>query len=405
MAPGASIYVGHLIDGTGGPIRRRCLVCTDRGRIARIDGDVRPDALPAGTVDFSGGTLVPGLVDSHIHLFLSATADPILRRRQLSSTYEDLEEAMGRRVRRMVALGIVAARDGGDSGGFAARFRDRVLSGQDPVFRLAASVWAWHKPGRYGAFVGRTPDGELAEVIDRVHERLDCVKIINSGTNSLKSFGRSTPPQFTTDQLTRAVCTAARLGLSVMVHANGRRPVAEAIEAGCQSIEHGFFMGAENLARMAEARIVWVPTAVTMAGLSRNLSADPAAADTARRCLDHLIDQFRQALRLGVPMAAGTDAGCVGVEHGVALQEELGWLMAAGMPAAEAIRAASVRGAGLCGGMDVSITPDRPATFVLVGGTPEAFPGALGRVRALMVRGKWVFTKAANGDSWQQPVR
>ncbi|MBW1806343.1 MAG: hypothetical protein JRJ06_08270, partial [Deltaproteobacteria bacterium] len=123
--------------------------------------------------------------------------------------------------------------------------------GESPVIiRIAGR--AWHAPGRYGRLIGRFPEhGEsLSQSILRDHKGIDYIKIVQSGLNSLTRFGMESSPQFDQEEL-------------VMVHANGRLPVRSAIEAGCNSIEHGFFMGDENLAMMAEKRIVWVPTVFT----------------------------------------------------------------------------------------------------------------------------------------------
>ena len=87
------------------------------------------------------------------------------------------------------------------------------------------------------------------------------MKIVNSGLNSLKVFGKQTPPQFGAEEMRAAVKTAKSFGLKTMVHANGKLPVKIAVDAGCDSIEHAFFMGAESLYRIAERGAIWVPTA------------------------------------------------------------------------------------------------------------------------------------------------
>ena len=113
---------------------------------------------------------------------------------------------------------------------------------------------AWHYPNRYGRLIGRTPpeNGTLADAIIKETDRVDQVKIVNSGLNSLICFGKQTKPQFTLNELSNAVNAANRRCLPVMVHANGRAPVEIAINAGVRSIEHGFFMGKENLKKMAD---------------------------------------------------------------------------------------------------------------------------------------------------------
>jgi len=91
-----------------------------------------------------------------------------------------------------------------------------------------------------------------------------------------------------------------------MVHANGPKPVQIAVEGGCHSIEHGFFMGSDNLRLMAEKAVFWVPTAVTMQAYCRYLKRIGNDADIARKNLDHQVEQLFKARLLKVPVALGT---------------------------------------------------------------------------------------------------
>ena len=114
--------------------------------------------------------------------------------------------------------------------------------------------------------IGKSPGAseKLGQCICKQVRCIDHIKIVNSGLNSLVRFGNETPPQFDVMELKEAVKIGKRFGRKTMVHANGKKPVEVALKAGCHSIEHGFFMGQENLKRMAEKQIFWVPTAVTM---------------------------------------------------------------------------------------------------------------------------------------------
>jgi imidazolonepropionase-like amidohydrolase len=122
---------------------------------------------------------------------------------------------------------------------------------------------------------------------------VDHVKIINSGLNSLCCFGKETSPQFDSKDLAETAERVHRLGLKLMVHANGELPVKMAIEAGCDSIEHGFFMGRENLMRMAERGTFWVPTAFTMAACARMSDPGSTQSEVAGRNLEHQLEQLR----------------------------------------------------------------------------------------------------------------
>jgi imidazolonepropionase-like amidohydrolase len=207
-------------------------------------------------------------------------------------------------------------------------------------------------------------------------------------------------------ELKEAVTIAKRFGCKTMVHANGKKPVEVALKAGCHSIEHGFFMGEENLKRMADKQIFWVPTAVTMKAYrdafeqrvknlrSRNASEGPSMSrisdmvQGASRNLAHQLEQIHRAKELGVPVAVGTDAGSIGVYHGRSLEQEIRLLMRAGFSVSGAIQCATRNNARL---LDLdgygSIARGAAATFVAVTGPPQDLPGSLGRIAALFIAG------------------
>ncbi|MFO7785787.1 MAG: amidohydrolase family protein [Thermodesulfobacteriota bacterium] len=134
-----------------------------------------------------------------------------------------------------------------------------------------------------------------------------------------------------------------------MVHANGRDPVRDAVKAGCDSVEHGFFMGRENLDRMASCGTAWVPTACTMSACSRIFPPGSDEAAGARRTLDHQVLQIMEARRAGVTIVLGTDSGGPGVLHGRSAAMEIGIFLDAGMTPQEAVRCATWNGAELLG--------------------------------------------------------
>jgi imidazolonepropionase-like amidohydrolase len=166
------------------------------------------------------------------------------------------------------------------------------------------------------------------------------------------------------------------------------------------------FMGRDNLVQMAEQQIIWVPTAVTMqayikymehkegrgsgcATLLQPGKDDLHPAEGARRNLDHQLEQIAIARQLGVPVAAGTDAGSPGVDHGKSLQEEISLLIQAGYSIPEAVRCATRINAKLLG-LDNGgrLAVGMPATFVAIKGPPEDLPHSLGRIISVIVNGK-----------------
>ncbi len=388
------VAAGWLLDGTGGPVRNDVLLRIRDGRLVSVEPAHSSTPLEDPVLDFGECTLLPGFVDVHVHLCMSGTSDPDIRERQIRASYEDMEPVIERHVQDHLCRGIMALRDGGDRAGHTLRYKETRLaeSGTPPLLRSPGR--AWHAAGRYGRIIGRSPQNgtPLHEAILLDKSPVDHVKIVNSGLNSLVLFGKETRPQFEREALRKAVEACRSRGLGVMIHANGRDPVRGAVEAGCDSIEHGFFMGKDNLRRMADRGTVWVPTACAMSALARTLPAHTEEARGAEENLHHQLQQIQEARRAGVVMALGTDSGSLGVHHGQSMAEELGLFLQAGMKVEEAIRCATWNGARLLA-LDHEagrLVPGMPASFLVARGGPDRLPGSVDPPLAVVVRGERV---------------
>jgi imidazolonepropionase-like amidohydrolase len=404
MVSSSFILAGWLIDGTGGSIRSNILIHIEDGVIAslkKVRSD-EPAAIHMQVLDLSHCTILPALVDCHVHLTMSGTVNEEYRKRQLGFTFEQARSAIADHLLEHLAHGVLAVRDGGDSAAYTLRYKkERTLHDKSPVHVKAAGK-AWHSRGRYGRLIGVPPsDGcTLAHCIASQKEKPDHIKIINSGLNSLTNFGKETPPQFTQDDLDAAVQTGRRFRLDTMVHANGRVPVRMAVEAGCRSIEHGFFMGRENIERMAELQVFWVPTAFSMKAYSRELAPGSVESEVSVRNLDHQLEQIAYARHLGAPVVIGTDSGGLGIHHGRSFVEELKLLMEAGFSLEDGIRCGSFDGARLLG-LDHelgSLKKGMPATFLAARGTPSDLPESLLDPERVYVRGKLISSDAVGSQ-------
>jgi imidazolonepropionase-like amidohydrolase len=375
-----AIHAGWLLDGTGAPARRNVRIRIDQGFIQSM----RPADPPSGkdrsgVLDLTGHTVMPALIDSHVHLFLSGTGPPELRRRQLEAEFDAAIDWIRSHARACLQCGIAAVRDGGDRRALALRFRRNHEMGNAPL-HIRAAGWAWHREGRYGRFIGRSvPEGSsLSGAIRADDSDADHIKIIQSGINSLRVFGRVGPAQFSLPEMREAVIAAAERGLDAMVHANGEAAVRMALQAGCRSLEHGYFMGEENLRRMAERKIFWVPTAGAMLAYTEAGALGGNEAEVSARTLEHQLGQMARAGELGVPIAVGTDAGSPGVEHGRALRRELDLLIQAGFSIEAAVCCASRNGARLLRLSTLgSLRPGKRASLIAVPGGVAALPGSL----------------------------
>ncbi|GAB6194091.1 amidohydrolase family protein [Desulfocastanea catecholica] len=392
MSATTYILAGWLLDGSGGPIQEKVLLKIADGRFTAIE-PYTPESVPANSAftDLSHCTLLPPLVDSHVHLFMSGTIDHTTREWQLAAGYEELCPFMQRHLHYLFSHGVLAVRDGGDRGGFALRYRSEQDMHAEMVLKVAGR--AWHQKGRYGSLIGRYPaQGEsLAAAYGKENDSIDQVKLVNSGLNSLDIFGRETPAQFTAKEIAELVAVAQQQGRKVMVHANGREPVRLAVHGGCHSIEHGFFMGRDNLQLMAEKGTFWVPTLFTMKAYADNVNFAKAGADrlVIEKNLNHQLEQLAMARELGVKVALGTDAGSLGVLHGESMVDEMKLYKKAGYSLAETVRCATGNGAELLGLDDFGrIAPGKTATFLVARGAPAQLPRKLSYLEAIYLNGR-----------------
>jgi len=380
------IRAGWLIDGSGGPLQKDVeLTLASAARPWPPAGESRrseaAESPSAAVIDWRHCTVLPGLVDAHVHLCWSGTLDPAVRRSQLNLS----PQAAGPVIRRHLAEhwrhGVAAVRDGGDPLGHVPAFKAATAAEMAHCPQIKAAGPAIHRQGRYGRIIGRAvPSGrELAAAVARSTGPRDHLKLVNSGLNSLSAYGHRTAPQFTRESLARAVAAATARRLPVMVHANGEIPVGRAVQAGVTSIEHGFFMGRDNLVQMADKQVFWVPTLATMAAFAAH---NPGReGEVAQRTLDHQLRQLARARKLGVPVALGTDAGGLGVAHGRSVAWELELLMAGGYPLTEAVRCGTANGARLLGSRHGGrIAAGAAADIIAVLGPPGDLPGSLAQI-------------------------
>lgn len=384
------IRAGWLIDGSGGPIKRNVLLEIIDGILTTVD-DSPPQNLPPGSklTNLSHCTILPPLIDSHAHLFMSGTTDKKTREEQLKDGYETLRPRIAQHLHYLFSHGIVAVRDGGDRGAYALRYRSE--KNDHPGMTIKSAGRAWHREGRYGSLIGRSvkESASLADAYEKDTDPGDHVKLVNSGLNSLHTFGHETAPQFDTEEIAALVGRAEQHGKKVMVHANGRLPVQFAVKGGCQSIEHGFFMGQENLELMAEKGTIWVPTLFTMKAYAENIDhAQNADIKVIKKTLDHQLKQLTAARSLGVTVALGTDAGSLGVLHGESMVEEMKLFMKAGYSLSETVRCVCYNGARLLGLKDIGLLQKgKAASFIVTRGAPAQLPRKLSYLEAMYVDG------------------
>jgi len=389
------ILAGWLIDGSGDPIQNKVVLEITGGRITDIAPYNQDDCPPASqTTDFSHCCIVPPLVDGHAHLCMSGAVNRTSREHQLTAGYGELRGIISEHLKHHFSHGVVAVRDGGDRLCSVLRYRQERGQHETLPVIVKSPGAAWYREGRYGSLIGSavTSSMPLSRRIAESGVDGDHIKVLNSGINSLKEYGSQTAPQFTGQELVDTVEYGRKRGLKVMVHANGTQPVQVAVDAGCHSIEHGYFMGPDNLDQMASKQIFWVPTLYTMKGCldSIELGMKDADSDVVARMLDHQLQQLVYAKKCGVPVVVGTDAGSIGVQHGESVVDELKLFMSAGYSLAEAISSATWQAARLLEIEDTFglLTRGRPANFLVARGTPAQLPRKLRFLEAIYLNGR-----------------
>jgi len=222
--------------------------------------------------------------------------------------------------------GVTFVRDGGDAYGVS---RAAVRLAPEYGIDYRTPLFAIHKKGHYGSIVGRA-FGDLREYAELVREAqdggADFIKIMTTGIMDFNEFGRITHADLEADEVREMVHIAHECGLAVMSHTNGKRAVMNAVAAGVDSVEHGNYIDDECVVALAEAGICLVPTAT----VARNLIGQGLFDDSVlERIYAASLNVIASAVEKGCLVAVGSDAGAVGVPHGIGAHDEYACFAAA----------------------------------------------------------------------------
>jgi imidazolonepropionase-like amidohydrolase len=379
----------RLFDGTGAPpVTDAAVLIGDEGRIVAAGPASKVTAGGAEIVDCQG-TLLPGLIDAHVHLCLSGEADPVAQ-----LTGEPRVRTVARAVQAMaryLAAGVTTVRDLGGVDDLAIELGRMVAEGQLLGPRVVAAGRVVCITGGHCFFFGREADGPEA-VVHAVREEIkagaDCIKVIATG-------GMITPgtepgaQQMSRPEIEAAVETAHRAGRRVAAHAHGTSGIRDAVAAGCDTIEHGLWLDEAAVAAMRERGIFLVPTFSATLGIlsGKGRGVPDETVAKMEQGAEAQATSFRLALEAGVPIAAGSDAGTPFNAHG-ALAGEVKAMIDEGMPILDALAACTGRAADALGLPDVGrLVPGHVADLIEVDGDPAADPAALARVRRVVQGG------------------
>ncbi len=375
-------------------------VLVDGERIAGVEGPHHdpPDGCEVTTYD---GTLLPGLVDAHVHLVADATIGGLERAPSLSD--DELDAVIADSLARQAAAGVTTVRDLGDCDYRTLGFRDRAVPGLPRLVCAGPPVTV--TGGHCHYLGGAVADEEAvgAAIAERAERGVDVVKVMASG-------GMLTPDtdilgvQFSADELSLAVRLAHGVGLPVVAHAHSQAGAWHALRAGVDGIEHftcltedGIRTPEDLLAQLASSGVVVGPTLGADAEKFPPLEvAPPQIRELVRRfglmpaeLNERRGQQLRRAREHGVVLVSGTDAGVGPMkDHGVQWRAVV-QLLDAGCSMAEALATATSVAARACGVDDETgrLAAGLAADLLVVDGDLRADAEALGRPAAVWVRG------------------
>jgi imidazolonepropionase-like amidohydrolase len=398
-----ALRAGRLIDGSGREPVSDAVVLIENGRISRV-GPAHSVGVPAAaeTLDFTSHTVLPGLIDCHVHLVFSAGTNPLAD----VLTGNDFAVLLRGAANARLALraGVTTVRDLGGRANTTLALRDAINDGVLAGSRIMACGSPITITGGHCHFLGLTADTEdevRHAVRVQINQGVDGIKIMSTG-------GRMTPrtnsvwAQYSVAQLTAAVEETRRAGLTIAAHGHGAAGIRNAVQAGVDTIEHCTWVterdGAEVAAldeetalRMVRQGTYVVPTLLPASVAGRvepSMLSEPSRRNVALRSAVAAI--HRQLREMGVRFAAGTDSGVV-LTPADGLPWELQLMMEdIGLSPLEAISAATgdaARAIGLAADRG-TLEPGRRADILVVDGDPATDITSLRRVRAVFKDGQ-----------------
>ncbi len=381
-----------LLDGTGAAAVPGQALIVEGRRISWIGPEAQlPEGSAGNAIDGQGGTIMPGMINCHVHLTNDGSPDLFGQVEGDSVTVSALRGYLN--LQATLESGVTSVRDCGAANGIALDLARAVEDGLVPGPRIRAAGRVITMTGGHGHFIGREADGPAGV---RQATRAE----IKAGAHFIKAMatgGVLTPGVVPTqtalqpDELEQVAREAHNAGRRAACHAIGNEGIKNAIRAGIDSIEHGFYLDDEALELALDHGTVLVPTLIAVNQIVNNgkTGAMPAwVVEKAESESGHHRESFAAAVRSGMKIAAGTDAGTPFNPH-TYLPQELALMVDYGMQPMDAIVAATRNAAE-----NLGLAPDvgtlevgRLADIVVVDGDPSSDITAAGRVRFVMKDG------------------
>ena len=392
---------GTVVDVDAGVAAHGELLVGDDGRIEATGPDLAPQEAGAAVVDCTGLFVLPGLIDTHVHLVWDGSGDPVE-----ALVHQTALEVVASSVGRLpgyLDAGITTIRDLGSSFDAAVTLSRAIREGEILGPRIIASGRALIMTGGHDPFWSLVVDGPEAS-------RRGARELISIGAEVLKIaatggvYGRSHGEAVGVSQLTepemRAIVEEAhRAGIRVAVHALGTEGIGAALRAGVDDIQHGIYASDEQIDFMAANGVAFSPTVLPYRVIAANASGriPPYAVAKARDVVEQHRSTVQRAFARGIHLSAGTDAGSPDIPH-PALIDEIGAMIDSGLPVAEGLRAATTHAAEAIGMADSvgRLRAGYAADLLLLAGDPLTDIGVLARPEMVFKGGRLLRTRAAH---------
>jgi len=374
-----AIRAARGFDGASARLLENILVLVEDGRITAVECGRTETPPGSEVVDLGDVTLLPGLIDAHVHLGFDASRDPVAQMRADSDATLLLRMRLA--ARRALAAGITTVRDLGDRNYLGLALRDWFRQGDELGPEIIAAGPPITITGGHCYFMGGEVDGELElrrAVRSHVKAGVDVIKIMATGGHMTHGTNPGLP-QFTVAEVRAGVEEAHRLGRTLTAHAHGPSGIAVAVEAGVDCVEHCSFRvdgtrkpDWELISRIAAAGIAVSPTVGSPGPLTESF-----------------VPILARMHQQGVRIVASTDAGISPQRPHDALPHAVGFLAGCGMSNNEALAAATSVAAAVCGVGERkgALQAGKDADLLAVGGNPLADIRALLDVRAVFRHG------------------
>lgn len=396
MSESLVVRGARLVDGLGGgPIDDAVLVVV--GGVVEYAG-ARAGAPDAGgeVIDADGRTLMPGLIDCHVHLPFDGIADFEREAAEMTPTQAALKSA--RNAKRALHAGITTVRDLGGVGTATIDVSRAQADGVIEGSRILTAAEVLTITGGHGHFIGREVDSaeEMVRAVRSLKKAgAHCVKLIATGGVLTRGVGAQRSA-FTAEEIGAAVHEAHEAEMRVASHAIGTSGIISALQGGVDSIEHGCFLSDDAIKLMLDGGARLVATLVAPHQIEHGGEGVPEfAIEKSREVSVSHRDSFKRAFNAGVRIAAGTDAGTPFNPHG-GLWRELMLMNQTGMPLDRVAVAATSEAAALLGLDDVgALRAGAAADFILLDGDPLADVSAYQRVALVVQGGRTVVDRRA----------